>query len=931
MLSIDFDEDSESRAEKEWTKLISSDDSEVVANQHIDKACLDNTPHGQMELCINGQNYIVKQKLVPGEHQAILNSNIEANLILRGSVQLLSGEISVNEDEEADRLNLIHRDGDIPLQQDIVIHGDELTIGKEELIEIQEVVESEQSQTETETTAFRNGAVSITESCISQVSKSGSANAHVCGFCSKRFQRKNIFLRHLATHTGEKPFACGDCGKRFSQNAHRKVHQRIHRDEKMFACDVCGKKFTVNSNLKTHKRIHSGEKPFRCEVCGMGFSQRSSMTVHKRSHSKEKPFSCEKCGSRFTRLASLRYHQNVHGESDRFQCKVCDKRFASSTYLQRHLNSHNSSKEFVCGLCGKRFSQNSNLKNHLRLHTGERRYQCSVCDERFMHSQSLKIHLREHGISEEEFCKSCGEHVTQSCKAKVHQCKIEEKSYNCDHCRKSFSKASSLKKHAKSHNKNSKFFCEVCGKTYCRNESLLNHMKMHESVSNASFRDSSVVDDTDKEFEKMLSCGTDTQAEATGEPKSCLVITAVNHCVVESRCPRGEAPKEENAIVLRESNYEDIRCVESQGSPQEVTDHEAVKPCDGVSKTGKRFDEAECEMTDSTLTVPVIDEGLAQDRDVRSEVEPLRAACSQSSETDAPVPDDDGKVQVTPEQDANCVSKDFCNSEERFQCSLCGKYFLQQAQLYRHLLSHTGRQKPFTCDICGKRFTQSCHLKVHFRTHSGEKRFTCDVCGKCFAVKSNLKTHMRIHSGEKPYKCGICGAGFSQSTSMKVHRRVHTGEKPFICDVCGRCFTRSENLESHKKAHKGDRPYKCDSCENSFTNRDQLKQHRLCHGKDKQFQCTVCDKKFNWRANLRYHLRCHNEQRAFECELCKKVFKHECSRKVHLKSIHKVTALRGRLSDVSGMASVTHHSGHDGSSKDSFIVLDKEASTDSLK
>ena len=118
-------------------------------------------------------------------------------------------------------------------------------------------------------------------------------------------------MKHIITHTGDKPYKYDVCSKGFVKEYDLTEHMRIHTRDAPYKCDVCGKGFTRTFHLVTHTQIHTGRNPISVKCVARALKELSSCKTHKHSHRRE-PYMCCVCSKRFSDQSSHRRHMKAH-------------------------------------------------------------------------------------------------------------------------------------------------------------------------------------------------------------------------------------------------------------------------------------------------------------------------------------------------------------------------------------------------------------------------------------------------------------------------------------------------------------------------------------------------------------------------------------------------------------------------------------------
>lgn len=246
--------------------------------------------------------------------------------------------------------------------------------------------------------------------------------------------------------------------------------------------------------------------------------------------------------------------------------------------------------------------------------------------------------------------------------------------------------------------------------------------------------------------------------------------------------------------------------------------------------------------------------------------------------------------------------------EKQFQCRQCDHASHNKQALANHVKVVHMKIKNFACQYCGKTFGKSFACKLHERRHTGENISICKICGKTFLFEKRLIKHLELHEqrdipetvvepqgddggasqdpenpGEdkappavaaKKKRCNkvervdisqLAGTVVNPIPSVSVPSwspQVNFTKKEgqHICPGCGRGFNHIGNMKLHYKViHEKIKDFACRFCPKRFGKAQYLRHHEYTHTGEKPYVCPVCDVRFAHEASLRRHKETHTK------------------------------------------------------------------------
>ena len=233
----------------------------------------------------------------------------------------------------------------------------------------------------------------------------------------------------------------------------------------------------------------------------------------------------------------------------------------------------------------------------------------------------------------------------------------------------------------------------------------------------------------------------------------------------------------------------------------------------------------------------------------------------------------------------------------------CGKKFLSEYNLRKHMRTVHSDERPFSCEWpgCESAFKTREGLNCHMASHMNERRFHCDIegCDKRFNTKQEVHQHKRSHGIKKveKYPCSwpACGVMCQSAQALTEHINRHQNIKPFNCGYveCNKTYFTAYELRQHvMKVHDKSESFQCDykDCQMSFLNKRDLAKHRRLHDDVAKFVCSwpECCHTFNTSRELSDHMNKHLDIKANKCNFvgCDRSYFKRAHLNRHIKQCH---------------------------------------------
>lgn len=419
-------------------------------------------------------------------------------------------------------------------------------------------------------------------------------------------------------------------------------------------------------------------------------------------------------------------------------CIICDKSFQSEELFYNHVMfTHEQIYEHFCGECDKSFASKARLEHHTR----------SQHTKRILPPKNYKNTIQDD--------------VEAIISSKQSQ---NDKSFTCNICKKVYSRASRLRKHATIHEqiqRNMVLICEKCSIAFATIEDVEDHCnRNHDEIDNTS------VNIISKEILFVVCC------------EYCESAFIDQHRLIQHK----------RIHLNDEKPFKCEYCMACYETYSKLKTHKNTHLNHQMKFPVQR--NYMCDVSDCLKKYRHWSD-LMNHRKTVHLINPSIYKCTECEAT------------FYKSWDFS-YHKKTVHSISTVRCELCQlecrtPYTLKLHKKKRHSPKVIPSEVRPKRSMAVQRSKKSFDFDVYMRpTNNGA--FICNVCEKQLANRNSAKSHIEmIHLGVKHHTCEICDKEYYLRKDYNDHVRRHTAEQPYECTMCTKKFRTASMLSDHRK------------------------------------------------------------------------------------------------------------------------------------
>ena len=108
-------------------------------------------------------------------------------------------------------------------------------------------------------------------------------NNFQCHLCDKSFGTHLFLKLHQDKKHVQHLEMCVFCGLQLKYKSNLRRHiLTVHHQTRKYSCGFCTKTFNRKDNFQRHLVRHSITEKFQCKICGLSYSRKDNLMVHNR-------------------------------------------------------------------------------------------------------------------------------------------------------------------------------------------------------------------------------------------------------------------------------------------------------------------------------------------------------------------------------------------------------------------------------------------------------------------------------------------------------------------------------------------------------------------------------------------------------------------------------------------------------------------------